>query len=214
MSWARWAPLSGIAFATLWVAGFVLAIASGGDGESAAEILADYADAANRDRSVLAFLLTLLGLLFFVWFLALLRGRLAAAEGRAGTYTAVAFGAGLVASVIWVVAAVFQMAVDYTINETKEFVLDPNTERLVSETAYLLFVVGTPVAGLVVLATSLLGLRAGAVPRWLAWLGLPLAALMILAFLAVIPLLLFLAWVVAVSLVLFWQPPEAAPMAA
>jgi hypothetical protein len=202
---ARWAPFSGIVFAVLWIVIFALSL-GGDEGKSDAEILAHYADAANRNRSDVAFFLTVIAGLFFLWFLVLMRGRLARAEGRTGPYTALAFGAGLVASAIWFLAGVLFMTVAYTIDETNEFVLDPNTERLVSETAYVVFVVGTPVASLLVLATSLLGLRGGVVPRWLAWLGFPLAALMILAFLAVIPFLLFLAWVLAVSVVLIVRP--------
>jgi hypothetical protein len=207
---ARWAPLSGILFVVLWVVVFAVSLAGDEDGKSDAEIIADYADAATRNRADVGFFLTVLAGLFFLWFLVLLREWLARAEGRSGPYTALAFGAGLVASAIWLVAGVLFMTVAYTIDETDGFVLDPNTERLVNETAYVVFVVGTPVAALIVLATSLLGVTAGAVPRWLAWPGFPLAALMIVAFLAVVPFLLFLAWVFAVSVVMIWKPAETA----
>lgn len=70
----------------------------------------------------------------------------------------------------------------------------------------MIFAVGTPVAALLVLATSLLGGKSGLVPRWLAWLGLPITALMIVAFLAVIPFLAFLAWVLVVSALMIWKP--------
>jgi len=163
----------------------------------------------------IGFFLMVAACLFFICFLAVLRGHLARAEGRPGPYTALGFGAGLVASALWLVASIFFMAVSYTAQETREFVVDPNTERLVGEMGYLLFVVGTPVAALLVLATSLLGVKARLAPKWLAWVGFPLAALMILAFLAVVPFLIFLGWVLVVSLMLIWKPNgSAAPAAA
>jgi hypothetical protein len=90
-----------------------------------------YANEGNRSQIVAGTWLMLIGGVVFLWFLGILRERLAAAEGRAGLFTAVGFGSGLVASAIWFVAAVFSMTVAYTVGETDEFVVDPNTERLV-----------------------------------------------------------------------------------
>jgi hypothetical protein len=205
--------LSGIAFVALWIGGFAVSLVDE-PGDSDAEILTYYADDGNRGGDQIGFFLALAACLFFLWFLTVLRARLAGAEGKAGPYTALGFGAGLVATALWIVASVFFMAVSYTAQETPEFKVDPNTERLISEMGYLLFVVGTPVAGVLVLATSLLGLKARLVPRWLSWLGFPIAALMILAFLAVIPFLIFLAWVLVVSIVLLWKPAKQAASAA
>ena len=53
---------------------------------------------------------------------------------------------------------------------------------------------------------SLLALRGRLVSKWLAWLGFPIAAFMIFSFLFVVPFVLFLVWVVAVSLVLAVRP--------
>lgn len=206
----RWAPLSGIAFAVLWVgAFFVLLVDEPGDSD--AEILTYYADDGNRGRVTTGAWLILFACLFFIWFLAVLRCRLARAEERPGPFTAVGFGAGLVASGLWLVADVFFMGIAYTVDQDQDFKLDPQLDHLVSEMGYLLFVFGSPAAGLVVLATSLLGLKAGVVPRWLGWLGFPIAALMILTFLFVVPFLIFLAWVLVVSIVFIWKPAVESP---
>jgi len=200
----RWAPLSGIAFVALWIGGAILEASSPGDSD--ADILSYYADSGNRGRHQVAFFLILAACLFFLWFLTILRGRLARAEGRPGPLTALSFGAGLVATALWLVAGVFFLAISYTAQETKEFKVDPNTERLISEMGYLFFVIGTPVAALLVISTSLLAMKKGIVPKWLAWFGLVLAVPMLLIFLAVIPFLIFLVWVLAVSIVLLLQP--------
>jgi hypothetical protein len=61
------------------------------------------------------------------------------------------------------------------------------------------------VAGVLVLATSVLGIRARLLPKWLACAGLPEALLMFVGFLAVVPFLLFLVWIAVVSIVLTLQ---------
>ena len=57
------------------------------------------------------------------------------------------------------------------------------------------------VALLLVLATSLLGLKARVVPRWVAWLGFLVSAVMLLTALFV-GFFVLLAWVLLVSIVL------------
>jgi len=208
LSLSRWAPVSGIAFVALWGAGFGLLIANE-PGDSDAEILSFYADAGNQGRAQMASFLMVIAGLFFLWFLTVLRGRLARAEGQAGPHTALAFGAGLVASALWLVASVFWMAIGYTIQETATFTLDPNMSRLVNEMAYLTWVFGTVVALLIVLVTSLLGLKTGVVPRWLAWIGLIVAVAMLLTALFV-GFLIFLGWVLAVSIVFLVRTEEQA----
>lgn len=204
----RWAPLSGIAFVALWLAAFAVALFDEG-GESDAEIVAYYADEGNLGRYQTLFFLVVLASLVFLGFLAVLRSRLARAEGRAGPLTTLIFGAGIAASTIWLVAGVFWMGVAYTTSETKEFRIDPDTERLVSEMAYLFWVTGMYAAILVVLGTSLLALRTRVLPRWLGWLGLPIAV-SLLGSLGVFPFFLFLGWVLLVSTVLLTRTGEVA----
>ena len=48
-----------------------------------------------------------------------------------------------------------------------EFVLDPNTRRLVDQVGFLILVSGALAAILLVVATSLAALRYGVLPRWL-----------------------------------------------
>ena len=208
---ARWMPVGGVAFVALWIGAFATVFPSG---DSDAEIAAYYADDGNRGKQTIGLFLVLAASLCFLSFLAALRDRLAEAEGRGGPLTQLAFGAGLVATALWVVAGVFFMAVAYTEDQDTRFVVDPNTERLVSEMGYLIWVSATPVALLVVLASSVLALRTCFLPRWLAWPGLVSVATMVV-FLAVIPFVLFLAWVLITSIVLMLRAapvPSATPV--
>ena len=197
---SRFAPLTGVVFVALWIAAFAVALGDEGS-ESDAEIVAYYADEGNRGQDQTLFFLVVLASLAFLWFLAVLRSRLVRAADRAEPLTTLTVGAGIAASTIWLVAGVFWMGVAYTESETKEFVVDPNTERLVSEMAYVFWVTGMYATIPVVLGTSLLALRTRVLPRWLGWLGLPIAV-SLLGALGVFPFFLFLCWMLLVSVVL------------
>ena len=142
--------------------------------------------------------LVLAASLVFLLFVTVLRERLTGASGPLGS---VVLGAGLIATTLWIIAAVFWGGVAYTANETHPFRVDPDTERLVGEMAYLFFVAGTVAALPLVVATSLAARRSGVLPRWLVVLGLVVAFTMLGA-LAVLPFFLFLAWVVLVAVTL------------
>ena len=209
---ARWAPVSGILYVVLWIV--VIFAFEGDTGDSDSEILAWYADSGNRDQQIISFFLVLAASLCFVWFLSVLRGRLAQAEGAAGTKTALAFGAGLVAVTLLTIAAAIWMSISFTVDDADEFVVDPNIDRLFGNFGYAVWFGGTTIALLVVLCAGLVGLRGQLVPRWLAWVSFLVAATMLVSFVFV-PFLIWLGWVLVVSLVwLFWKPAaDAAPEA-
>jgi hypothetical protein len=201
---ARWAPVSGILYVVLWVV--VIFALEDDTGDSDSEILAWYADSGNRDTQVISFFLVLAASLCFVWFLSVLRGRLAQAEGTAGTKTALAFGAGLVAVTLWTIAMAVWMSISFAVDDTDEFVVDPDMDRLFGNLGYALWFAGTTIALLVVLCTALVGLKGGLMPRWLAWVSV-LVAITMLASFVFLPFLIWLGWVLVVSLVfLFWKP--------
>ena len=141
-----------------------------------------------------------------MWFLSVLRGRLAQAEGTAGSKTALAFGAGLVAVTLWTIATAVWISVSFAVDDSDEFVVDPNMDRLFGNLGYALWFGGTTIALLVVLCVALVGLRGQLIPKWLAWVSI-LVAITMLASFVFIPFLIWLGWVLVVSLVwLFWKP--------
>lgn len=212
MNLARWAPISGVLYVILWVV--VIFALEGETGDSDADIVSWYADSGNRDQQLVSFFLVLAASLCFVWFLSVLRGRLAETEGAAGTKTALAFGAGLVAVTLWTIASAVWMAISFTVGDSDEFVVDPNMDRLLGNLGYALWFGGTTIALLVVLCTGLVGLKSGVIPRWLAWVSFLVAVLMLASFVFV-PFLIWLGWVLVVSLIWLFARPEAdtAPVA-
>jgi hypothetical protein len=210
---ARWAPLSGIVFVALWLVSIAL-FGNIESGDSNEKILAYYADSGHRHRDIVLLFLVLAAALFFVWFLTVLRGRLAQAQGSAGALTSAAFGAGLVSTAMWTISMALFTAPSLTREDTSKFVLDPNLFRITQDIGYAIWFSATTIAAVTVIATSIVSLKAGGLlPKWLAWLAFVVALTMLVAFFFV-PFLIFLGWVLVVSIVLIWRTYQAAPAAA
>jgi hypothetical protein len=210
---ARWLPLSGIVFVALWLVSIAL---SGNieSGDSDQKIRDYYADSGHRHRDIVLLFLVLAAALFFVWFLTVLRGRLAQAQGSAGALTSAAFGAGLVSTAMWTISMALFTSPSLTREDTSKFVLDPNLFRITQDIGYAIWFSATTIAAVTVIATSIVSLKAGGLlPKWLAWLAFVVALTMLVAFFFV-PFLIFLGWVLVVSIVLIWRSYQAAPAAA
>jgi hypothetical protein len=210
---ARWAPLSGAVFVVLWVVAYVTLGDTVESGDSDAEILAYFGDDGQRTRAFLAAVLLLASSLPFILFLSVLRSRLEHGEGGGGVWTMAAFGAGLVSMVLWSVAAALYVVSSMTADGESGFELDPDTFRLLGDAGFLVWVSAGTTMSVLVLATSIVGIRAGIIPRWLSMLGFAVALCLLAAF-VVIPVILLLAWLFAVSIALSWRGDAATPSVA
>jgi hypothetical protein len=113
------------------------------------------AASGHRHKHIIGFFFVLA--LFFVWFISVLRGRLARAEGGAGGLTSAVFGAGLVSAAMWMASIALFSAPAAARKDTSKFHLDPNTYRILNDMGYDIFFAATTVALVIVVATSLLG---------------------------------------------------------
>jgi hypothetical protein len=212
----RWSPLSGAVFVALWAIAFVVLGQTVESSDSDANILAYIRDQGHRDKEVIALFLLLAASLSFVVFISALRARLELGEGRAGIWTMAAFGAGLVSVGLWTVAAGLYALRSGSMYGAGGLQFDPNTFRLLNDAGFIVWYSGGTIMSVLVLATSVIGIRAGVVPRWLAWLGFAVALFLLAAFL-VIPVIVLLAWLIAVSIALVWRrdlPEEGGAVAA
>jgi hypothetical protein len=207
--WARWSPLSGVLFVALYMVGFAL-MSSPDTKDSDMKILAHYAKSGNRRDDVMAFLFVLAAALVFIWFLSLLRIRLARAEGGSGPWTTAAFGSGFASIALWLVGVGLFVAPSAARADTHAFVLDPNTYRILNDLGYGMWFSGTTIAGVIVLSTALLSLNAGVLPKWLTWLSFVVAATMLVSFFF-FPFLIFMGWVLVVSVVWLIQSLRSTP---
>jgi hypothetical protein len=204
IGWERWSPVAGLVYVLL----FLIAIVTTPDtGETNREILEHYADDGNRGNDMILTFLFAAAALAFVWFVSDLRSRLgAAAPGSA--LPILALGAGIASAGLLAVAAATFGSISFTYEEG-DFQLDPNTARLVGAIGYGVFVGSMLMAGLVVLATSLVALRTRLLPAWLAWLGILVTIVLAFAF-AFFPVFALLGWVAVVSVVLLARRPTLA----
>src|SRR5262249_21750359 len=143
-----------------------------------AEISAYFASDAHRTKQILSYFLILGASMSLIWFVSVLRGRIAAAEGGVGVLSSLAYGSGLVTAGLWVVAGGLWAVVADTLQETDRFVLDPNSYRLLGGLAYMTFVAGVTISLVLVASTSISALRTGFLPRWLAWVGIVIAVVL------------------------------------
>ena len=100
-----------------------------------------------------------------------------------------------------------QFAPDAVNNDPDQFSLDPDVARLLTNAAYTLMPeLAVPLATPLVLASSLVFLRTGLMPRWVGWVGLFVTLVSFAGFL-VGPTFLF-AWILLVAVYLALRPPR------
>lgn len=212
---AAWAPYAGIAFVVLAIIG-ILFLLDIPDADASDEDIADYlGDGGRHARNIIGFYLCTLASLAFLWFLAGLRSRLHEAEGMPGTLSALAFGAGLLFTGLFLVSAVSMVAVAGGI-EFGDVPEDVNGDfvRMLPQFGFGLLLVGGGFSAIgLILATSVVVLDTGVLPSWVAWLGFLAALALVFAFIF-IPIVALLVWVLAVSIALLMGREEPASAAA
>jgi hypothetical protein len=210
----RWTALSGIVFVVLMLTGAFFVTDVPEADASAREISGYLADSGNHTRNVVGAYIWVLGGLAFLGFVSGLRGVLRRAEGDPGTLSSLVFGAGVVFTAVWSASAATIAAVAYAVEFSDAPVTNPDLVRVLPQLGSLLLLLGGGFAGiLLVAATSILAFRTGVLPRWLAWLGIPVAIALVfdVTYMNILP---FVAWVLVASIALFMRQHEAATAAA
>jgi hypothetical protein len=210
----RWAPLSGIIFVILMVVGTMF-VADVPDPDAPQQQLATYlADSDNHMRNIMGAYIWVVGALAFLWFVTRLRTVLRGAEGGTATLSNLVFGAGVAFAAVWMVSAAAFAAVAYAVELRGATVSDPDFVKVLPQMAWMILLLGAGFAGLLlVLTTSILSLRTGVLPRWLAWLGIVVAiALPVdVIYISIGP---FLLWALVASIVLLLRRDTATATAA
>jgi hypothetical protein len=210
----RWAPLSGIIFVILMVVGTMF-VADVPDPDAPQQQLATYlADSGNHTRNLMGAYIWVVGALAFLWFVTRLRTVLRGAEGGTATLSNLVFGAGVAFAAVWMVSAAAFAAVAYAVELRGATVSDPDFVKVLPQMAWMILLLGAGFAGLLlVLTTSILSLRTGVLPRWLAWLGIVVAIALLfdVIYISIGP---FLLWVLLASIVLLLRREEPATTAA
>ncbi len=196
--WHRWSPLAGVAFALFFLA--ALGVSGSGPGDTPEEVAEWYGDEGNRGASFFVFFLLAAAALSFLWLLGALRSVLVRAEGDPARWTALGFGAGVASATLLLASASLYVTPAASASE-EEFPFDPGAANALTDAGFMLLVCSTMTGALLVLATSIVAHRTGLLPRWLTLAGFVVSPLLLLT-IFFLPLFLWLAWVLALSLVL------------
>lgn len=188
------AALTGVVFAILLVASFLVGGETPGADESAAEVVEFYTD--NDDKSMLSAILGGLSSVFLLFFVGTLRNVVRAGEDGAGGLSSVVLAGGTVAAV----GNLIFSGLSFTLGDAATD-LEPAAVQALSALNSDFFL---PLAGglcTLLLACGLASVRGGALPAWLGWSAIVIGVVLFspLGFFAFLASIL---WLLVTSIVL------------
>jgi hypothetical protein len=204
--WKRFEPLAGVVFVLLAL--IALFTASGPDLQDEPSKVADYY-VDNFGRVIVAEIIGGLAIFAFFWFVGAVRNRLRVPETPEGGLPALAFGGGIAAATLVLVANTATMAGAFRADEDGR--IDPAAAATLNDISSLIIGFAAPVAlAVFVSATGIVSIATGVLPRWLGWLSLLLALGFLIPYISFVFWAPFGLWVLAVSVLLYLRPGEEA----
>ncbi len=197
----RLAPLTGIVAVALWLVSLLIVegVTNPPSENATPERALAYFNEEEAGIFVSSFLFAL-GSLLFLWFVGSLRAALVAAEGGAARVANIAFAAGVGFSLLTLLFAL-PPSVGAFSNET----LGQSAAEALWYLDDVFFVAAQFAAIPLLVATALVALRTGALPRWLAWLSLLVAAVLLFPLGGVFALAVGVPLWTLVTSVLLWR---------
>jgi len=209
--WERLAPLTGVAFVVLTVAGIILSLSgSPEDFPAPVEEIVQYYE-EESGTILAASWLGLVGSFFLIWFGGSVRARLQdAGEERLGT---VAFGGAVMAAAMGALVDTANMIAALRADDEDLGGIGPETATTMYDLANGMLSGGLAIGVAVfIAATSVAAFRSGAVPMWLAGFGTLVTIGLLIPPIAWAVTALALLWALITSIVLYTSQP--APPAA
>ena len=137
----------------------------------------------------------LFGYFFFFGFLAYFRSRLQQAEGEGGWLTSMAYGGGLVTAVV----LMGFVSLDLATTAVEDYGPDTQVAKaLIALKWWYLWVLAPPMIAFT-LGASLVIVRYAALPRWIGWIGFPVAVTLFVPWFG---FSVAMAWILVVSIVM------------
>lgn len=173
---SRWIAVSGLAFVVAWVAGLVFVPSAPAANADPGEWVG-YLTAHGGDVMLQVYLINGLTGTALIIFAAAMRSALRRFEGASSTLSNVLLGGGIAAASVSFVQGTFLQVAANHISTLQDPAVIQTLVALNAEIDTFKFF---PLAFLVG-ATSLLAVRTGAFTRWIGWLGITVAGLLIIA---------------------------------
>jgi hypothetical protein len=202
---ARWASLGGILYVVLFVVGTILLFSGSPNGDaSPAKVIAYYSDSGHRDRIDIGWLVSGLGVFFFLWFLSSLRRMVRRHEGEDGFLTALTTIGGVVYGSLALVALGLNAGVRTMSDDTYHHQVFPGLIHAANDASYVIHATGGAGASAMIIAASLAAMRAGVVRSWVGWLGV-VAGILALVSIFFFPQAAIGLWILVVSGLMFFR---------
>jgi hypothetical protein len=202
---ARWAVLGGVVYVVLFVVGVAVLYsgAAGGD-DPPAKVIQWYSDSGHRDRVNFGWLITGLGIFFFLWFLAALRRAVNALDAEGVLTTLVTVGGGIYAALAWTSLGL-NAGIRTMSDDTYQHRVFPELIHAADDAGWVINASGAAGIAAMIIAASMVFKVRGVWPSWAGWLGI-VAGILSLGSIAFFPQFLYLAWVLIVSIAMFLRP--------
>jgi hypothetical protein len=172
VNWERWARAAGAGFVALAVAAFIVGGEAPTVGDSTDDLISYYD--GDRGKVLVASLLFAFALGFFLWFAAAIANLLR--ERGEGRVAATVIGAATAFVTLQLVLTGMAASLAYSIASGG----DPGIVKALFDLQWVLDIFAALPAAVFVLSSSVGFMRTRAVPSWLCWAGVGLAALFLL----------------------------------
>ena len=199
----RWAVLGGVAYVVCFVVGVILIFDGAPDSSSApGKIIAYYGKSGHRDRINIGWVVTGLGVFFFLWFLSALRRSVRLLERDDGFLTGLTTVGGAIYASLTLAAIAVDTGIRTMSDDTYHHTVYPGLIHAADDAGWVLHASGGVGLGAMIIAASLAALRARAVPAWAGWLGI-VVGILSLALIVFFPWFLAAIWILVVSVGMF-----------
>jgi hypothetical protein len=208
---ARWAALSGALYVVFFVIGTIVLFSGekGGD-DPPATVIKWYSDSGHRNQVNIGWILIGLGIFFLLWFVAALRSSVAISD-REGILTTIVTIGGTVYAACAFVAVALNDGIRTMSDDTFQHRVYPELIHAADDAGWVIHASGAAGLAAMIIAASYTFMARGSWPKWAGWLGIVMGVLSI-ASIVFFPQFLFLAWILVVSVLMFFRPERYEPV--
>ena len=201
----NWAGLGAVAYVLLFVGGLLLASLGQPDtSDPPAKLISYFSDSGHRDKIYYGWLIVVIGVFFFIWFVAALRQALRRIDPD-GLLTNVATVGGTVYAALTLAAISLETAIKTMSDDTFRHQVYPGLVHAADDAGYVMHSVGDVGLGALIVAASLAAWRAARIPAWAGWLGV-ISGILAVFSIFFFPQILVALWLLAAGIALFRGP--------